>query len=286
MENRNALFFTYANEYLHKYLPKQREMSVHTEKSYTDALSLFRRYAFEIHGLTVDKLKFEHVNFDFVTGYAMWLKVAVDGKKGSSAQTCNLRVSAIRSYVRFAMSKDAGLASIWIQLKGIQPIKTTKPEKEILSENALKTMIHISSKNERLGLRNSTLLVLMYDSACRISEILNLKMCDISLFVAQPHIFVTGKGKKERRIPLMDRTVAYLKEYTSVFHASNLGTDYLFYTVIKDTAGPLSQDCISKVLKKAADEARYECPDIPDKIHAHILRNENLNKITPCQNII
>jgi len=61
----------------------------------------------------------------------------------------------------------------------------------------------------------------------------------------------------------------------SVFHGdSDQGTPFLFYTVIKGVAGPLSQDCVSKSLKKAANEARAACPEIPEKIHAHLLRNQ------------
>ena len=91
----------------------------------------------------------------------------------------------------------------------------------------------------------------MYDSACRISEILNLKKSDIKLDGSYPHIFVIGKGRKERSLPLMDRTVAYIKKYISVFHdGSKYDTPFLFYTVIKGTEGPLSQDCVAKILKK------------------------------------
>ena len=271
----SSLFFAYADEYLHTYIPKQREMSKQTEKTYTDALSLFRRYAFECHKLAVDKLAFGHINFDFITGFTMWLKDSDAGKSGSSAQTCNLRVSAIRSYIKFAMSKDAGLTSLWILLKGIPPVKTVKAAKDVLSEDALRAMIECAYKQNRLGLRNATLLVLMYDSACRISEILELKMCDVFLDTTDPYIFVMGKGRKERRLPLMERTALYLKEYAAAFHGDGLDAQYLFYSIIKGTTGPLSQDCISKILKKTADEVRVKCPDItdfPDKIHAHMFR--------------
>jgi len=270
--NGKPFFYTYTNEYLHKYIPKQREMSEYTEKSYTDALSLFRRYALEKHGLSVDKLKFDHINFDFITGFTEWLKTDAGEKKGDSAQTCNLRVSAIRSYVKFAMSKDVGLASLWILLKGIPSIKTVQTVKEILSENALRAMIENSSKNNRLGLRNTTLLVLMYDSACRIDEILNLRLIDVYLDTALPNIFVMGKGKKERNIPLMERTVEYLKEYITVFRNNIQDIPYMFYNIIKGVAGPLSQDCIAKMLKKTANQARIDCPEIPEKVHSHMLR--------------
>jgi len=273
MKVNGTPFFVYANEYLHKYIPLQREMSKNTEKTYMDALSLFRRYALETHNLGVDRLMFEHLNFDFMTGFADWLKSPGIGRKSASAATCNLRASAIRAYLKFAMGKDAGLTSIWLLLKAIPPIKKEAKTKEALSEAALSAMLDQMNQKTKLGLRNATLMVLMYDSACRVSEIIKLNKNDISLDGADSNIIVYGKGRKERCIPLMDRTVEYLRKYISVFHSeNNQESPYLFYTVIKGVAGPLSQDCVSKALKKAADRARPCCAEIPAKIHAHLLR--------------
>jgi len=273
MVNNKILFFTYANEYLHKYIPLQREMSGNTEKAYADALSLFRRYALEVHNLGVDKLAFDHLDFDFMTGFMLWLKSPRNDNKGVSATTCNLRISAIRSYVKYAMGKDIGLAAIWLSLKGIPPVRTEKKAKEIFSENALNVLFRQPAKNTRLGLRDITLMVLMYDSACRVSEILNLKINDVRLSDPHPQIFVFGKGRKERCLPLMDRTVTYLKKYISVFHDSpESGTQFLFYTVIKGSPGPLSQDCVAKIIKKHAYAAKSSCLEIPKKIHSHLFR--------------
>jgi len=248
-------------------------MSKNTEKTYADAMSLFRRYALDVRGLGVDKLKFEHLDFDFMTGFTLWLKSPKNGKKGDSATTCNLRSSVIRSYVKFAMGKDVGLATIWLSLKGVPPVKTEKAAKDILSEKALNTLLRQPVQHTKIGLRDMTLIILMYDSACRISEILNLRKSDIKLDGPYPQIFVIGKGRKERCLPLMARTVAYLKKYMSVFHDdSKYDMPFLFYTVIKGTVGPLSQDCIAKILKKYANEARVACSEMPKKIHSHMFR--------------
>lgn len=273
MTHSKNLFFTYANEYLHKHIPLQRNMSKNTEKTYADAMSLFRRYALDVHGLGVDKLTFEHLDFDFMTGFTLWLKSSKNGKKGDSATTCNLRSSVIRSYVKFAMGKDVGLATIWLSLKGVPPVKTEKAAKDILSEKAMNTLLRQPVQHTKIGLRDMTLIILMYDSACRISEILNLRKSDIKLDGPYPQIVVIGKGRKERCLPLMDRTVAYLKKYMSVFHDdSKYDMPFLFYTVIKGTVGPLSQDCIAKILKKYANEARVACSEMPKKIHSHMFR--------------
>ena len=137
----------------------------------------------------------------------------------------------------------------------------------------MNTLLKQPVQSTKTGLRDITLMILMYDSACRISEILNLRKSDVKLDASHPHIFVIGKGRKERCLPLMDRTVTYLKKYISIFHDdSKTDIPFLFYTVIKGTAGPLSQDCIAKTLKKYAEMARLSCTEMPNKIHSHMFR--------------
>ena len=65
------------------------------------------------------------------------------------------------------------------------------------------------TKKER---RNYVLLVLLYDSAARLSEILNVKVGDLKLD-AEPSITLLGKGRKERCVPIMNKTKDLLGMY-------------------------------------------------------------------------
>ena len=46
----------------------------------------------------------------------------------------------------------------------------------------------------------------------------------------------------------------------------------VLYIVSKGSAGPLSQDCVAEIIKKHACTARCACQEVPEKVHAHMLR--------------
>ena len=272
--NTSALFFQYSNEFLHQYIPLQRGMSPNTEKAYCDGLTLFHRYALEVHGLGVDKLTFEQIDFVFMNGFIDWLDKPRNGReKGDNATTKNHRITAVRSYAKFAMRKDIAVSSVWISMKQIAPVKGKKADRPAMSENAIATMLRQPSTETKKGIRDLPLMIVLYDSAGRISEVLGLKKEDIRLEGEHPQIFIRGKGRKERPIPLMPRTVNHLKAYLAVYHDDDkVQSPYLFYSVIKGVAGQLSQDCVSKMLKKYAVTARLECTEMPDNIYCHMFR--------------
>lgn len=63
------------------------------------------------------------------------------------------------------------------------------------------------------------ILILLYDSAVRVSELLSLDVQSVNLDAPIPYIRVYGKGDKERIVALTDMTVKHLKEYMKIYHS-------------------------------------------------------------------
>ena len=121
--------------------------------------------------------------------------------------------------------------------------------------------------------RDRTILILLYDSAARLDEILSLRKADLFLSTGSPCIRVVGKGQKERVIGLTERTSTHLKQYLSVFHTKDTeATDLLFYTTIRGETGKMSEANVERLLKKYAAQVRETYPDIPERVHPHMLR--------------
>lgn len=169
--NENPLFYEYTYKFLHEYLVNQLNRSKQTEASYTDALTLLNRYSIDSKNLGIDKLRFSHITKDFILDFRIWLLE----KQKNKPQTVNQRIAAINSYLSFATSENISLSSIRISIANIPRLRTQKPKVEGISVKALKAIFD-AIPNTKKGRRNLTLLVLLYDSGARISEILNLKM--------------------------------------------------------------------------------------------------------------
>jgi len=124
-----------------------------------------------------------------------------------------------------------------------------------------------------MGLRDRTIMILLYDSAVRLAEILNLRVNDICLNEGNPYIRVMGKGSKERVVAINVKTVKHVKQYIDVYRSrDNPDTHLLFYTIIKGRAGIMSEGNVERFIQQYADKARESCPDIPIQVYPHMLR--------------
>jgi site-specific recombinase XerD len=190
----------------------------------------------------------------------------------SKASTRNHRLAALRSYLMFAADKDISLQSIELEIKRVPRCKATKVEKTVLQEEAI-TAILRQPPNTKMGLRDRTIMTLLYDSAARLAEILGLSVSDVSIDGDNPYIRVNGKGSKSRIVPISPKTAAHLAHYISVYHGNGNSDRYLlFYTVIKNVIGMISEANVERFIRQYARKARSFCPSIPDRVHPHMFR--------------
>jgi integrase/recombinase XerD len=124
-------------------------------------------------------------------------------------------------------------------------------------------------------MRNRMIMVLLYDAAVRVQELVDLKVSDLQLQAKNPFILVTGKGGKTRSVPLMKKTRAHLKEYLGRFHSlSDCPTgDPLFYSTRSDGPHKLSTDAVAAMLKNYGQSARTSCSEVPERVHPHLFRH-------------
>lgn len=118
------------------------------------------------------------------------------------------------------------------------------------------------------------LLILVYESAARVSELTALTLGDLQL-EHPAHLTLTGKRDKSRIGPLDDATVGYLQAYLKEFHPRQAippTTRPLFNSLHTGEPTRLSEDSVSAILKRAGDIRRQTCPSIPAKLHCHLIR--------------
>lgn len=260
------LFFSMTFEYLNVYLSEQMGYSPKTIQSYCDALSLFRQFVSEILEVSIAKFTFSLCNRDCIYLFMAFLK-----ERGNAPSTQNQRLAALKSYLWFAADKDISLQSLALEAKRIPSFKVKKKDLEVLSHEAL-TSIFAQPSNTKMGLRDRTIMIVLYDSAIRLDEVLKLKLLDVQIGDS-PYLRVHGKGSKERLVPISLKTTRHLQQYIEFFHGKDSPeTDLLFYTFIKGNADAMSESNVERFIKKYANKARESCEEIPKDVFPHLLR--------------
>ncbi|AKL94353.1 site-specific recombinase XerD [Clostridium aceticum] len=260
------LFFSMTLEFLETYMPRQLGRSPKTIKSYRDSLTIFRRFLLGEKQLSVRRFLFEECTPALIQDFIIYLK-----KAGNSPGTCNQRLTALRTYLWFATDRDISLQSIALRISKLPQCKTPKKEKETLSDHALKCLLE-QPKNTKIGLRDRTMMILLYDSAIRLDELLSLTLQDLMLNTNEPYIRITGKGNKERIVAINTRTTEHLLQYLRIFHPDIIKTSLAFYTKIKGQTGKMSEGNVERFIRQYGKQAKTICEEVPDNVYPHMLR--------------
>lgn len=258
------LFFSRTNDFLNKYLPLQAGKSKNTVETYRDGLTIFRRYVTDVRCLSIRKFRFSDCTSDFVLDYLACLN-----QSGCAASTCNSRLAALRAYLWYVSDLDISVQSIALVVSHVPLIKGAREEKAILSNDDLKLLLEAPPKT-KTGNRDRTIMILLYDSAIRVSELTSLAVGSIHLDAA--YIHVHGKGNKERIVAISDKTVQHLRAYIKQYHPDMHADVPLFYSQIKGNIAPLSTGNIARIINKYADQIRPACPSLPERVHPHMFR--------------
>ena len=237
-----------------------------TVKSYRDALTIFRRFIVEKKNYTVLSFRFEDCDRDIILDFIKYLE-----EEKRSKATINQRLAAIKSYLWFCSDEDITLQPLSIMISRIPNVKETKKVRERLSEDDLKLIFSLP-KNSRIGIRDKTIMILLYDSAIRVSELTGLNIGDVYFKKDGTNLIVHGKGNKERVIAISDRTSEYLRLYNTVYNESAKKDDPLFFTVYKGVKDRMSSGNVERIIKKYADIARSKSSTIPKSVYPHMFR--------------
>lgn len=268
------LFFSMTYEFLEVYLPKQCGRSPHTVESYRDALTLFRRYILNTIGISIGKFTFEECNRECVLGFMNYLS-ELKSKPGSR----NQRLAALKSYLMFAADKDITLQAIELEVRRLPQCRVPKVEKTVIPEEAMAAILQQPPKT-KMGLRDRTIMILLYDSGARLAEVMGLNVSDVSINGDNPYIRVNGKGSKQRIVPISVKTATHLSQFISVYHAKGSPkTELLFFTVIKKMVGMISEGNVERFIKEYARKAKTFCPSVPDHVHPHMFRRTRATQL-------
>ena len=250
--------------YFSTYLPLTCGVSPNTCNSYRDAFKLLLLYFQEEKGVPANSIELWMLNRNLVSDFLDWL----EAQRKVSVTTRNQRLAAMKAFAHYVQYRNPEYLENCTDIITMRPKKHEKPVIPFLTEDELKALLAQPDPSTRHGLRDLTLLSLLYDSGARVQEITDLQLKDIRL-TNPAMVTLTGKGRKARQVPLMKETCTLLDTYIRNF---DLNSEPLTAPLFFNKKGEaLSRYGITYILKKYVSKA--ELDGSARKISPHGLRH-------------
>lgn len=267
--NTSTDFAKYLSKFLSGYLPYERNMSPNTVASYRDTFVLFIGYMKDIKLINLERLNLKSITKDVIIDFLFWLIT----ERGCSISTRNNRLAAIHSFVQYLQYENIQNLSEWQNILSIKVLRAEKKKLNYLSIAGMEMLLAQPDIETRSGRRDLAMLSLMYDTAARVQELIDLTPEAVRIEHTPYTIKLTGKGRKSRIVPLLSEQVAILKSYMTEnnLFSTNKNKHPLFFN---SRAEKLTRTGVGYILKKYIQEAHNENPTlVPEQISCHSLRH-------------
>lgn len=263
-KRKDPMFFWYVKDF---FADMRIELkSERTVETYRESLDNFRKYLAKEHMKKVDAVTVELIAESLLKDYLHWVSEV------NSVGTRNIRLAALKSYVRYATQKDMDYLAIELSLGKIKNKKIHVKNHNWLDKQQILLLLNQPGKT-RTEIRDRFIMFFLFSTGARLNEILQLKINDVVLEGQYPYVRLIGKGNKPRIVPVSeDSFVENYRYYLSLYHVDMSKDNYLFYTVIHRNKGMMSEDNVQRIMKKYGDMARKCDPTIP-AVHPHLLRH-------------
>lgn len=211
-------------------------------------------------------LKKEQItDWDNVDRYLVLIFLQKQREKGKSENSIIRMVSSLRRYHQFLKQEKLVTED---PMLFIQTPKKAQTLPKIMSANEIILLIEAPDTSKTLGLRDRTILEVMYATGLRISELVNLEMKELHLSMAL--IQTIGKGDKERILPIGDEAISWLEKYIEngrplLQKNSNEESAYVF---LNTRGKKLTRQGVWKKIKKIVKES-----GIKKNVTPHTLRH-------------
>jgi len=257
-------FPTLLEAFFTRRLIAQRRASPHTVASYRDTFRLLFQFAEKQLGKVPSRLTLEDLNAPFLGAFLDHL----ESTRANGARSRNLRLTAIRSFFRYAALETPQHSGLIQRVLVIPNKRQARPLVGFLTRPEIDALLAAPDRDKWLGRRDHALLLTVVQTGLRLAGATSIRQHDVCLATGA-HVRCEGKGRKERCTPLTKSTVAVLTAWIREQGAD--GTRILFPSA---RGGRLSADAVQHLVAKYATAAQQACPSLAEKrVSPHVLRH-------------
>lgn len=258
-------------------LVSQRDASPNTIAGYKQAFLLLVPFASARCGKAPSQLSIDDLDAPVISAFL----ASLEKERGNSPATRNNRLAAIHSmfaYIALHYPEHAATAQ---RVLAIPAKRTRRTIVTYLTADEADAVLAACDQGAWTGRRDHAMLALTLQAGLRISELASLTRQDVVL-TAGAHVHTIGKGRKERRTPLVPAVKKVLKAWLAGHPGDPC--DPLFPGT---TGRRLSRDAIERRLALAVTTATKKCPSLAGKrVTMHTLRHSAAMRLLEAGNDI
>jgi site-specific recombinase XerD len=250
--------------FFREHLQRMCGASPHTVRAYRDALRLLFNFLADRKKSSVADLQLTDLHVESIKAFLVHL----ESQRANTPASRNYRLTAIRSFFRHLVRNDLTHAAQYQQVLALPSKKTRTVPASYLEPEDARLILKQPDCGTVLGQRDHALLLFLYNTGARVSEVLGVRNEDLSL--GHPRqVRLHGKNRKDRFCPLWRETADNLRRLPSVREARP--GDIIFRNV---RGNELTRDGVAYILRKYTALAARKAPALRRrKITPHVMRH-------------
>ena len=250
--------------FLRDYMPRQRGYSPHSCEAYALSFKLLFMFAAKRLHTKPTQLSIEQLDTPMILDFL----AHIERDRGNGAATRNLRLAAIKTFMRYV---EYQVPSALEQIGQIHAIPVKRHDHKLvlhLTMEEVRAILNVPDLATKPGVRDRAMIHLCFAAGLRVSELVGTMLANLSL-QRTPSLVVEGKGRKERCLPLWKATTADLRAWLTV--RGPVRVPELF---VNAEGAPMTRAGFEYVLSKHARMAAERCPSLQGRsISPHQLRH-------------
>jgi len=260
-----TLVGSHLQRFFAEHLAVHKHASPGTVASYRDTFRLLLQFMQDTTGIAPTALSVVTIDADVILAFLNH----IERDRRCGARSRNARLAAIRAFFRFVSLRDPACLGMATRIMAIPNKRYEKKLVGFLSRTEVKALIAAPSRRTWSGRRDHALLLTLYNTGARISEIIGLRRRQLSLDAGHANIQLFGKGRKERVIPLWEETARVLRGWLREIDDT---PDAVVFPSARNQ--PLSRDGADYILHRAVVTATVSCPSLANRsVSPHVLRH-------------